>query len=130
MKFLPCEEIAAYQLGAHLLFLTWLFRELSGLPAGQAWVSVAWGVYAAALLVVGLRLDRVEMRATALATLGLVVAKLFLVDLAELQAIWRVLLFMGFGAAFLALSYYFPSLWKAKPSDVATNAQPPDAGGS
>jgi uncharacterized membrane protein len=51
------------------------------------------------------------------------VAKLFLVDLAKLQAIWRVLLFMGFGAAFLALSYYFPSLWKAKPSGAA-NASP------
>jgi hypothetical protein len=121
------QEIAAYQLGVHLLFLTWLFRELSHLPSGQAWVSVAWGAYAAVLLVAGLRLDKVEVRATALATLGLVVAKLFLVDLAKLQAIWRVLLFMGFGAAFLALSYFFPSFWKAKPTEVA-NASPESDG--
>jgi hypothetical protein len=115
------QEVAVYRLGVHLLFLAWLLSELSRLPGGQAWVSVAWGVYAAALLVAGLRLDRVELRTTALATLALVVAKLFLVDLAKLQAIWRVLLFMGFGAAFLALSYYFPSLWKAKRS----GAEPP-----
>ncbi len=32
--------------------------------------------------------------------------KLFLVDLAEVEALWRVLLFLGFGGLFLALSYY------------------------
>jgi len=42
------------------------------------------------------------------------VAKMFMVDLAELETIWRVLLFIGFGGAFLALSYYFRALWKGK----------------
>ncbi|MCA1731160.1 MAG: DUF2339 domain-containing protein [Actinobacteria bacterium] len=35
----------------------------------------------------------------------LVVGKLFLVDLAEVEAVWRILLF-------LALSYYLRSLWR------------------
>ncbi|MBK5226731.1 MAG: hypothetical protein JJD96_09295 [Thermoleophilia bacterium] len=35
-----------------------------------------------------------------------------LVDLAMVKAIWRVLLFIGFGALFLVLSYFFQSLWK------------------
>ncbi len=107
-------ESALYRIAVHLLFLGWLAHELARLPSGQAWVSAAWGVYGIVLLVAGLRLDHAGVRATALATFGLVVAKLFLVDLAALEAIWRVLLFLGFGAAFLALSYYFPSLWKAK----------------
>lgn len=48
-------------------------------------------------------------RNAALAVIGVVVAKLFLVDLARLAAVWRVLLFVGFGALFLALSYALPS---------------------
>ena len=41
----------------------------------------------------------------ATATLGLVAAKLLVVDMAQVDVIWRILLFMGFGAAFLGLSY-------------------------
>ena len=45
-------------------------------------------------------------------TLLLVVGKLFLVDLARLETIWRILLFLGFGGLFLVLSYYFQNLLK------------------
>jgi len=103
-----------YGLAAHLALLAWLGRELSGFENGQGYVTIAWGVYGAILLMLGLRLGRARLRQVALGTLILVVAKLFLVDLSELETIWRVLLFMGFGAAFLLLSYYFPKLWKAK----------------
>lgn len=34
-----------------------------------------------------------------------VAAKLLVVDMAQVDVIWRILLFMGFGAAFLGLSY-------------------------
>ena len=50
-------------------------------------------------------------------TLGAVVAfayTLWAVDLANLEVLWRILLFMGFGGLFLFLSYYFQNLWKAK----------------
>ena len=51
----------------------------------------------------------------AIGTLLLVVGKLLLVDLAELEAIWRVFLFLSFGGGFLVLSYYFQDLWKREP---------------
>ncbi len=70
-------------------------------------VTVACGLYA-----VGLRLDRAWLVRGGLTTLFLVVGKLFLVDLAEVEAIWRVLLFLGFGGLLLALSYYLRSLWR------------------
>ena len=54
-----------------------------------------------------------------LGTLGLVVGKLFLVDLERLDAIWRILLFMGFGVIFLMLSYFFQKLWQGKATDSA-----------
>ncbi|MBA3474730.1 MAG: hypothetical protein H0T57_16165 [Rubrobacter sp.] len=38
--------------------------------------------------------------------------KRFLVDLTQVEAIWRVLLFRGFDGLFLALSYYLRSLWR------------------
>lgn len=105
-----------YGLAAHLALLAWLGRELSGFENGQGYVTISWGVYAAILLMLALRLGQARLRQVALGTLILVVAKLFLVDLSELETIWRVLLFMGFGAVFLLLSYYFPKLWKAKSS--------------
>ncbi|MFC1525707.1 DUF2339 domain-containing protein [Candidatus Latescibacterota bacterium] len=98
---------------AHVLFLGWILRELSPVEGGQGYVSIIWGVYAIGLLVAGLRLDLHPLRLAGLGTLALVVAKLFLVDLARLEALWRILLFLGFGGVFLVISYYFQSLWKA-----------------
>jgi len=73
---------------------------------------MAWGFYGVTLMVAGLRRDLAELRIAGLGTLLLVVAKLFLVDLTEVKAIWRILLFLGFGGLFLFLSYYFRALWK------------------
>ena len=101
-----------YRGGAHAAVLAWLWRELSAFPGGEAYVTIAWGFYAVGLLVAGLRLDRSSLVRGGMATLFLVVGKLFLVDLAEVEALWRVLLFLGFGSLFLVLSYYLRALWR------------------
>ena len=101
-----------YRLGAHVAFLGWLLRELSPVSSGQAYVTIAWGVYAVILLVAGLRSGRTELSTTGVGTLLLVVGKLFLVDLVRLEAIWRILLFLGFGGGFLVISYYYRNLWR------------------
>jgi uncharacterized membrane protein len=85
------------------------------LENSQGYITVAWGIYAAILLVIGLRLNYPRLRTVSLATLFVVVGKLFLVDLVNLEVLWRILLFMGFGAMFLFLSYYFKNLWKLNP---------------
>lgn len=112
-------EKKIYLFLAHLALLGWFLRELTSLSNGQGYVTIAWGVYALILLILGLRMNFDRIRTVAMGTLLLVVGKLFLVDLAELETIWRVLLFMGFGGLFLLLSYYFQSLWKSngKPSN-------------
>ncbi|MCP4686035.1 MAG: DUF2339 domain-containing protein [bacterium] len=114
-----------YLLAAHAALLLWLLRELSSLTDGQGFVTIAWGVYAIALLVFGLRKNLHQVRLAALGTLFLVVGKLFLVDLAKLETIWRVLLFFGFGGVFMFLSYYFQSLWKAAPEEKGKSSHPP-----
>ncbi len=62
----------------------------------------------------GLRLDRASLARGGMATLFVVVGKLFLVDLSEVEPVWRVVLFLGFGGLFLALSYYLQGLWRSE----------------
>jgi uncharacterized membrane protein len=109
----PQEASLVYRICAHAAFLGWLWRELSVLPDGDAYVTVAWGLYTVALLVAGLLLARSRLVIVGMGTLLLVVAKLLLVDLISLDAVWRILLFLGFGGIFLVLSYYLQALWRA-----------------
>ena len=108
----PPLERPLYRLSCHVAILGWLARELSTLPNGQGYVTIAWGVYAVALLILGLRLNLNDLRTVAMGTLLLVVGKLFLVDFAKSEAIWRIMLFLGFGGLFLVISYYFQALKK------------------
>jgi len=95
-----------YRLLAHVGLLAWFYSELSYLENGQAYVSVCWAFYAISLLIYGFTKESQSIRMAAMATVFLVVGKLFLIDLSQLQAIWRILLFIGFGALFLVISYY------------------------
>jgi uncharacterized membrane protein len=115
MQFISVDERKIYRIFLHIAILGWLLRELSPLSHGQGFVTIAWGIYAVTLLIVGLRINNNQLRNVAMGTLLVVVGKLFLVDLAELETIWRVLLFLGFGGLFLFLSYYFQALWKSTP---------------
>jgi uncharacterized membrane protein len=112
LAMVPARAIVAYRVAAHVALLAWLWQELSPLTNGAAYTTIAWGLYAAGLLVAGLRLDGASLMRAGMATLFLVVGKLFLVDLAGVEAVWRILLFLGFGGMFLVLSYYLPHLWK------------------
>jgi uncharacterized membrane protein len=98
--------------------LCWTWRVLDPLSGG-ALVSVAWGVLSAALLAGPALLLAPSPRETGsaalvywssragYAVLTLVVAKLFLYDLAAVDPILRILLFCGFGTAFLLAAYLF-----------------------
>ncbi len=99
--------------------LCWTWTVLDPLSGGGALVSVAWGVLSAALLAGPALLLAPSQRKTGsaglvywssragYAVLALVVAKLFLYDLAAVAPILRILLFCGFGTAFLLASYLF-----------------------
>ncbi|HEX2191463.1 MAG TPA: DUF2339 domain-containing protein [Longimicrobiaceae bacterium] len=100
-----------YRVAAHALFLLWLATEIGPLSSGSGWVTLAWGLYGAVLLLVALRFrDSAAMlglQLIAFSTLALAVGKLALVDLGRVHMLWRILLFMGFGAGFLGLSSLF-----------------------
>ena len=72
---------------------------------------------------IGLRARRVDLRYAGAGTLFLVAGKLVVVDLANVDALIRIVLFMAFGAVFLAFGYFFPELWRETERDATT----PDA---
>jgi uncharacterized membrane protein len=98
----------AYLLGAHALFLLWLAKELGAIATGV--VTLAWGCYGALLLLLALlwrdrRATRTHgLQLVALSAIALAVLKLVLMDLERVPIVWRIGLFMGFGAALLGLS--------------------------
>lgn len=98
-----------YRVIIHIFFLLLLWRELSELSGGQGVVTIAWGVYAVVLLIIALRYQFARVRTVALATLFVLVGKLFLIDLEAVETIWRILLFAGFGGLFLLISYFYGS---------------------
>ncbi|HKP74858.1 MAG TPA: DUF2339 domain-containing protein [Longimicrobiaceae bacterium] len=115
--------VAAYRFFVHVGLMGWLWRELAPYQGGQGLATISWGVYGLALLLYGLRASRPIVERTGIATLLAVVAKLFLVDLSALHPLFRVLLFLGFGAVFLFLSYALQGWWHAQ-GDEPTPARP------
>lgn len=109
---LPRQAALVYRISAHVAFLVWCWSTLWPLSGGGAYTTIAWGLYGAGLVVAGLRWDCSLSLRAGLATLCLVVGKLFFVDLFWVEPLWRALLFLGFGGLFLLLGYYLQSLWK------------------
>jgi uncharacterized membrane protein len=100
----------AYALWLHFAFLGWTWQEIGLVPggSGNGFVSIVWGVYAVGLVAAGLRLGRnIPLLTCGITTLFALAAKLFLIDLQYVDAIWRILLFLGFGGFFLLFSYFF-----------------------
>ncbi len=60
---------------------------------GQMSVSVLWAMFATALLAIGFRMRAARIRWLAIALYGLTVGKVFLVDMSELDEIYRILAF-------------------------------------
>jgi uncharacterized membrane protein len=67
-----------------------------------AW-SGAWLLYGIALMVLGIRAADRVFRLAALAVVGMVCVKVFLIDMADLTGLWRVLSFLGLGLALIGL---------------------------
>jgi len=121
LRIQPPSVAWAYRLAAHSAFLAWLWYELSILANGNSYVTISWGGYALALLWAGTRMARPTLvLRMGLGTLLLVVGKLFIVDLASVETIWRIALFLGFGVVFLVLSYFFQGVIR----DIKASASP------
>ena len=84
--------------------------------------SVVWLVFAAALLGTGLWHGSKWLRRAGLLGIALVIAKVFLSDMAELEGVLRALSFLGLGAALVGLGYAYRRLRPAPGSPSQTIA--------
>ena len=106
-------EIALFVIAANVLTILlisteisfyWNVRETTDAAADlarMASLSVAWGIYGTALIVVGIVRRYAPIRYLAIALLALTIGKLFLVDLNTLGGIYRIIGFLGLGVFLL-----------------------------
>ncbi|MCW1967894.1 MAG: DUF2339 domain-containing protein [Anaerolineae bacterium] len=102
-----------YHIAAYVLTLVWLAVAFILLPNTQAIISAGWGLIGIFAVLFGLRRNDSLWRSLGFVTLGIVVVKLFIVDLAEVALLVRVGLFLLLGVAFLLLSYFYRAARKA-----------------
>ena len=69
--------------------------------------SAAWLAYGIALMVGGIRMRMRALRLAALAVVGLTSAKVFLIDMAGLDGLWRAVSFLGLGLTLIGLGAVF-----------------------
>ncbi|MAW73955.1 MAG: hypothetical protein CME11_06855, partial [Gemmatimonadetes bacterium] len=94
-----------YRAAAYVGLLVWVLSEWGPKPYGAQLVSIAWSLQGATALVASVRNRSQPLQLVGLATLGLVAGKLLLFDLSQLDPVWRILMFFGFGASLLGLAY-------------------------
>jgi hypothetical protein len=98
-------------------------EELHAWYARHATLSVGYALYALGLLAVGIRRRATLLRVMALVLLGGTLAKVMLLDLSRLEALWRILSFLGLGLLLLAASFlyykYRHIIFRAEPAPEA-----------
>lgn len=99
---------------SHLTALGWAYGALEPVGAGAS--SLAWAALGLGELVLGVGGGRAELRVLGVATIIAVSIKLVGFDTSNVAQVWRVLLFMGIGAAFLAAGWLLPRLSAREPS--------------
>jgi uncharacterized membrane protein len=80
----------------------------------QVGLSVLWTLYAAGTLAWGFVRSRPAVRYAALALFGLVVLKVFLVDLAAVHTAYRIVSFLILGLALLGVSVLYQKSRRAR----------------
>jgi uncharacterized membrane protein len=78
--------------------------------AEQYTYSVVWLAYAIALLLAGIWLRSRPARLASATITALTVAKVFLVDMADLTGAWRALSFIGLGLVLVSIGWLYQRL--------------------
>ena len=81
--------------------------EAAGRLARELMLSLTWGLYATALIVIGLRRDYAPIRYLGMTLFALTIAKVFFFDLAALEQVYRVSSVIGLGLLLLMTSYLY-----------------------
>jgi uncharacterized membrane protein len=87
-------------------------------------LSFGWGLYAIALLAVGIWRGLPALRQVSLGFLLLAVGKVFVYDLKMLSGLYRVLSFLGLGAGLILVSLFYQRFVFRRGREAATEAAP------
>lgn len=94
----------------------------------QAALSITWATIALSMMVVAVRLNRRAVWMAGASFMGLVVAKLFFVDLSSLGATTRVVSFLGVGALLVVVGYFAPVVPAATVEETGDRTGPVRSG--
>jgi uncharacterized membrane protein len=100
-------EITAYWTMQDLNHFTAFTPSRDSHLAREMMVSITWALYATALVVAGIRKQYAPIRYFAIAVFAVTIVKVFAIDLAELDQVYRVLSIVGLGATLLMTSYLY-----------------------
>ena len=106
----------------HLVGVAWDAEALFGSTLAQAALSVTWSLIGVALMLAGHRSARRAAWVVGAALLGVVVAKLFLVELADRGSLYRIVSFIVVGVLMLVVGYFAPMPPKRADDDAAEAA--------
>jgi hypothetical protein len=109
--------------------LGWIGSAFVRVPQGQVVISVAWAVATGGVLAAAIRSGRRLIRVVGLATLAVVLVKLATVDLATVDTLWRVGLFLVVGLGLLRLGYAVPALAR-RSAPIGGRGDPQDGMGA
>ncbi len=93
----------------HWVGTLWRPERLYHSVAVQAALSIYWGLLGVAVMVAGTRWINRNIWLVGTCLMGLVVIKLFLVDLGNTETIARIVSFIGVGALLLLVGYFAPA---------------------
>jgi uncharacterized membrane protein len=113
-------------LGAYALVagFAWIGLQIQQVVPGAApeaalWaLSGGWLLYGIGLMAWGLYVGHRRLRLAALAIIGLVGAKVFLIDMAGLTGLWRVVSFLGLGISLIGLGNLYRRAASRRPTQV------------
>jgi len=95
------------------IFAFWFVRdatyagEIDAHLAREMMLSITWAAYATGLVVAGIRKQYAPIRYLAFVVFGVTIVKVFAVDLAELERIYRVTSIIALGITLLVTSYLY-----------------------
>ncbi|MGC2719282.1 MAG: DUF2339 domain-containing protein [Candidatus Acidiferrales bacterium] len=103
----PWESIVEREF--HLFFFvpTLLITALIGLEVRRGYLTAAWGVEAVVIFLAVLKLDERAYRWFSLGLLSVCVLRILLIDVWTLDALGRIISFIGLGAALLVISFLY-----------------------
>lgn len=103
----------------HFGDIAWDFDSLFASRLAQASVSIAWALCGVGLMLSGNRRASRTVWIAGVVLLGIVVLKLFVIELAGRGGLYRIVSFIGVGIAFLVVGYFAPVPVKPKVASEA-----------